>query len=192
MVDDDCFAGVAGVSTDVVDIASVAEEADVGLEVVQAVNFGGVVVARLMAVGVVAAAVDVAAAAGPAAGNLSVLVEVAAVGLAEGGAKVVDIVGDGNSWGAAGGFAVVEVVVEQGRATGIAAVAAAAEVDTFVRMNMSAGVDDAAAALATPWSVAVLAEGEVGSVADVVDERNVGAADWGEDDDRLMKRRWVN
>lgn len=189
MVDDDCFAGV---STDVVDIASVAEEADVGLEVVQAVNFGGVVAARLMAVGVVAAAVDVAAAAGPAAGNLSVLAEVAAVGLAEGGAKVVDIVGDGNSWGAAGGFAVVEVVVEQGRATGIAAVAAAAEVDTFVRMNMSAGVDDAAAALATPWSVAVLAEGEVESVADVVDERNVGAADWGEDDDRLMKRRWVN
>lgn len=187
---DDCFVGVVGASIDVVGIAGVVEEVDVGLQVVQAANFGGVV-AKLLAVGVVTAvggvAVDVAVA-GPAVGNLSALVEVAGVGLAAGGAKVVDIVGVGNLSEVAGGFAVV-VVVEQEMATGTAAVAAAAEADIFVNMNMFAGVDDAAAALATPWSVAVLAEEEVGSLAGVAAERHVGAADWHEDDDRRLERR---
>jgi hypothetical protein len=182
--------GVVGALIDAVGIAGVVEEVDVGLQVAQAANFGGVV-AMLLAVGVVAAgvgaAVDVVVA-GPAVGNLSALVEVAGVGLAAGGAKVIDIAGADNLSGVAGGFAGV-VVVEQEVATDTAAVAAAAGVDTFVRMNMSAGVDDVAVALATPWSVTVLMEREVGSVADVADGRYVGAADWDEDDDRRMKRK---
>jgi len=160
-------------------VADIAEEVDVGPQVVQAVNFGGVVAV----VGVVAAA-DVGVA-GPAVGKLLVLV-VAGVGLAAGGGKVFDIVGAGNLSGVvAEGFAVAVavVVVEQEVATGTAVVAVAAEFDTFVRMNMSAGVDDAVAALATPWLVGVLAEVEVGSVADV------GFADWDEGDDRRLKRR---
>ena len=158
-------------------VADIAEEVDVGPQVVQAVNFGGVVAV----VGVVAAA-DVGVA-GPAVGKLLVLV-VAGVGLAAGGGKVFDIVGADNLSGVvAEGFAVAVVVVEQEVATGTAVVAVAAEFDTFVRMNMSAGVDDAVAALATPWLVGVPAEVEVGSVADV------GFADWDEGDDRRLKRR---
>lgn len=199
MAGDDCFVGVVGALIDAVGIAGVAEEVDVGLQVVQAADFGGVVVMMLV-VGVVtvvvvavAAAVDVAAA-GPAGGNLSALVEVAGVGMAAGGVvKVVDIVGAGNLSGVAGGFVGV-VVVEQEVATGTAAVAAAADVvaDTSVGMNMSAGVGDAVVALATPWSVTVLSEAGVGSVADVADERYVGAADWDEDDDHRVKRSWIN
>ena len=192
MAGDDCFVGVVGALIDAVGIAGVVEEVGVGLQIVQAADFDGVA-AMLLAVGVVAAAaaavvVD-AAVAGPAGGNLSALVEVAGVGMAAGGVKVVDIVGAGNLSGVAGGFAGVAVVVEQEVATGIAAVAAVAGVDTSVRMNMSAGVDDAAVALATPWSVTVLLEEEVGSVADVADERYVGAVDWDEDDDHRVKRR---
>jgi hypothetical protein len=196
MAGDDCFVGVVGALIDAVGIAGVVEEVDVGLQVVQAADFGGVVV-MLVAVGVVAVAAAVAAAvdaavAGLAGGNLSALVEVAGVGMAAGGVvKVVDIVGAGNLSGVAGGFAGV-VVVEPEVATGTAAVAVAAAaadvVDTSVSMNMSAGVDDAAVALATPWSATVLSEEEVGSVADVADERYVGAADWDEDDDRRVKR----
>ena len=185
---DDCFVGVVGALIDAVGIAGVVEEVDVGLQVAQAANFGGVV-AMLLAVGVVAAGagVDVVVV-GPAVDNLSALVEAAGVGLAAGGAKVVDIVGAGNLSGVEGGFAGV-VVVEQEVATGTAVAAAVAGVDTFVGMNMSGGVDDAAVALATPWSVTVLMEREVGSVADVADGRYVGAADWDEDGDRRMKRK---
>jgi len=186
LADGDYFVGVVGASivvVVVVDIAGVVEEVDVGPEVVQAVNFGGVV--GVLVVGVVAAAAADVAVAGPAVGKLSVHV-VVGVGLGAGGVKVVDIVGAGNLSRVAEGFAVVVVVVEQEMAIGTAVVAAAAEFDTFVRMNMSAGVDDAVAALATPWLVAVLAEVEVGSVAD---GRYVGFVGWDEGDDRRLKRR---
>ena len=60
---------------------------------------------------------------------------------------------------------------------------------TFVSINMSAGVDGAAAALEMPWSVVVLAEEEVRSVVGVADERHVGAVEWNEDDDLRLEKR---
>jgi len=169
-----CLVGVAGAMIDVAGTAGVVEEVDVGMQVVQLVNFGGVVVTRLVVLGVgaVAAAADVAAAE-PAAGTASV--KVTGVEQVAEGAKVVDIaVGAGNSSGVAEGFAVV--AAEQELANGIAGTGTGAEVDTFVNMSMSVGVDDAAAALAKLWSVEVLGE-EVGLAVVVAGEQYVGAVD---------------